>query len=321
MLVFDDPHFDLHDPGPDHPERAARLGAARAGLAGLAGGWTARTPRVATPAELETVHTASHVARVLAADGRTVMLDPDTITSAGSVQAALRAAGAALEAAAALLDGEASLVLCRPPGHHAPADRAMGFCLLNNAALAAQHLAAAGKRVLVFDPDVHHGNGTEAIFWERPDVLFVSLHQAPFYPGTGAAHAHGAGAGRGTPAGAGDALYAEAMRARVLPAVRRYRPDVCVISAGFDALAGDPLGGMRLSAAGMAALWASLLDEGLPALAVLEGGYSLDNLTTGVAACAGVLSGQGPRPALSTAPCSAGQRQNLTAVPHPLLGD
>lgn len=319
--LFDDPLFDDHHPGPDHPEKPARLKAARGGLQGL--DMTRRPPRSASREELLMVHDEAHVDHILGGDGDTVMLDPDTITSQGSVKAARSAAGAALDAAALLLRGEPSFVLCRPPGHHATRSRAMGFCLFNNAALAAEQLRRAGKRVLIFDPDIHHGNGTEEIFYEEPDVLYVSFHRWPFYPGTGAASDTGSGAGLGRtlnvpmPAGAGDGHAQAAMRRLVLPALYRFRPDCCVISAGYDALDGDPLGDMCLSPRGMAALWGALLSR-MPTMAVLEGGYSLENLRTGVAATARVLGGHGSPPL--DAPSPKGWTEHLLSFRHPLLG-
>ncbi|MEL6344332.1 MAG: histone deacetylase, partial [Myxococcota bacterium] len=274
---------------------------------------------MATVSELQAVHTTRHVDRVLAAAGQSVQLDPDTRTSPGSVDAARLAAGAALQAAERLLEGIPSFVMCRPPGHHATPDQVMGFCLFNNAALAADALARAGKRVLVFDPDVHHGNGTQDIFWSRSAVLFVSMHRFPFYPGTGAADEIGDGTTLNAPmpAGAGDAIYAETLRRRVLPAVRRFRPDVCVISAGYDALRGDPLGGMLLTVEGMAAMWGAIL-EGIPAMAVLEGGYDLNNLQQGVAATVPILANEAAPP-LSTEPVPERWIEILDALPHPLL--
>ncbi|MCB9780698.1 MAG: histone deacetylase [Alphaproteobacteria bacterium] len=295
MLLFDDPVFDTHDPGFGHPECPARLVAVRAALADL--GLPTRGARLAERAELLAVHDAAHVDRVLACDGRAVSLDPDTHTSPGSVRAARAAAGAALDAADLLLDGVSSFVLARPPGHHATRRRAMGFCLFNHAALAADRLARAGRRVLLFDPDVHHGNGSQDIFWERGDVLYVSLHRAPFYPGTGSVDERGAGPGLGAtvnvplPAGAGDDAWRAAFETVALPAIDAFDPDAVVISAGFDGLAGDPLGGTRLSVDAMCALWRPLVRRA-PTMAVLEGGYGLSTLAAGVRATAQLLAGR-----------------------------
>ncbi|RME27255.1 MAG: histone deacetylase [Deltaproteobacteria bacterium] len=299
VLIFDDPAFDEHHQGPGHPESPARLVAVRAALAGRP--WIRRRGRPATVEELCTVHAPAYVDAVLATDGRPVVLDPDVSTSAGSVRAARRAAGAALDAADALVRGEPGFVLCRPPGHHATPDRAMGFCIFNNAALAAHRLTGrdgdgARRRVLVFDPDVHHGNGTQDIFWQRDDVLYVSLHRAPFYPGSGAETERGAGPGAGLtvnvelPAGAGDDVVLAAFFERALPAIEDFDPEYCVISAGYDALAGDPLGGMRLSIDGLCRMWAPIV-AAVPTMAVLEGGYDPPLLGRAVAATADLLAG------------------------------
>jgi acetoin utilization deacetylase AcuC-like enzyme len=253
-------------------------------------------PRPARPEELAWVHHPLHVEHILGMAGRSCVIDEDTATSPGSVEAALAAAGAALGAAKALLEGQRSFALCRPPGHHASRDRAMGFCLFNNAALAAEALARQGRRVLVFDPDLHHGNGTQDIFYSRGDVLVISMHRWPFWPGSGRREERGEGQGLGATLncpmreGADDHEYHEEFRQRVLPAVEAFRPDCGVISAGFDALLGDPLGDGALSPEGLAAMWAEICAR-TPCLAVLEGGYSLPNLEKGVAACAGALAG------------------------------
>jgi acetoin utilization deacetylase AcuC-like enzyme len=281
-----------HDTG-EHPERAERLLAIERLLARE--GWLGYERLASPPATreaLERVHTVEHIERVAAAaaaaTARRVALDPDTVLSAGSYEAALHACGGAIELVARLLSGGAGQVgvsIHRPPGHHALADRAMGFCLFNNVAVAARHAIAAHglERVLVLDWDVHHGNGTSGIFWHSDEVLFVSIHQQPLYPGSGAAHELGEGRGRGytvnlpVPPGSGDEVFVSLVRDVALPLARAYRPELVLVSAGYDAHAEDPLADCAVSDAGfatMAALVRGLGDElAVPIGCVLEGGY------------------------------------------------
>ncbi|MDP7339202.1 MAG: histone deacetylase, partial [Vicinamibacterales bacterium] len=239
------------------------------------------------------VHTAAHVERVKEiADAGGGMFDPDTVASAGSYDAAVRAAGAGLAAVEGVLEGDIRNALClvRPPGHHALPDRAMGFCLFNNVAVAAASARAAGvNRVAILDYDVHHGNGTQWMFYDDPAVLYVSLHQYPFYPGTGAVTDVGRGDGIGftlnvpLEAGASDADYDRAMREVVGPVVTAFAPELILLSAGYDAHAQDPLGGMQVSTEGFAAMTAHVQRlaetccQGRLA-AVTEGGYDLTAL-------------------------------------------
>jgi acetoin utilization deacetylase AcuC-like enzyme len=226
------------------------------------------------------------------------MIDLDTVASEGSWEAGLRAAGAACDAAGALLDGESAVAFCglRPPGHHAERDRAMGFCLFNNVAVAAADAIATGRaeRVLVLDWDVHHGNGTEAIFRDSTEVLYASIHQAPLYPGTGAADYEGEGAGEGytvnmpVPAGADSAHFLALVQHVVVPLARAFGPGLVAISAGFDAHRSDPLAeclvdedGYRQMAASMRRV-ATELDA--PLLICLEGGYDPGALARSVLA-------------------------------------
>ena len=299
VALYDDPLFREHDSGHGHPERAQRLDAIRQGLrdADLLPRLTQLPARPATHDELRRVHTERHVRTVAGTEGRTVRFDPDTQAGPRSSQAALRAAGAAVDAVQRVLDGtlDRAFCLCRPPGHHAEADRAMGFCLFNNAAVAAAHALEAGlERVLIVDIDVHHGNGTQHIFEEDPRVLYVSSHQYPFYPGTGALDEMGEGQGRGftvnlpLPAGLGDGDYARVYRGLVEPIGRAFAPELVLVSAGFDAYADDPLAGMSLTARGYRELIQVCLacaDGGAPERArgvvvVLEGGYDLEGLGT-----------------------------------------
>jgi acetoin utilization deacetylase AcuC-like enzyme len=292
MLVISSHRFIEHTPPPGHPERTERAEVFDAVAAGWrARGAVVREPRAATVDELARVHTREHVADMAATDGRAVMLDADTFTSPESYEVARLAAGAAIDAARhAWRTGEPALALVRPPGHHAEPGRAMGFCLFNNIAVAAASLRAGGAaRVAIVDIDVHHGNGTQAAFYADPAVLYISSHQYPYYPGTGAADETGEGAGVGftvnvpMAAGATDADFGLAYRSLVIPALDRFRPDAILVSAGFDAHALDPLGGMRMSTAGYAHL-VQMLDEAASRLCgrrlayVTEGGYHLSAL-------------------------------------------
>ena len=254
----------LHPTG-EHPERQDRL-------LGLGGETVERT---ATDEQLARVHTASHLALLRSID-RPMLLDADTVASPTSWEAATLAAGIALEAV-----DRNGFALVRPPGHHALADRAMGFCLVNNVAVAARYAQAelGLSRVAIVDYDVHHGNGTDAIFREDDSVLFVSLHQWPFYPGTG-----GPGTSDETtvnvplPAGSGDAEYRVAFESTVEPAVRAFAPDLLLVSAGFDAHSEDPLAGMQVSEAGFRELSQRCAALAPRLVAVLEGGYNLGTL-------------------------------------------
>ncbi len=309
VLLLDDALFLEHVAPPEHPERAERLLAVRHGLAaaGLASGAAAYLPRApgdASDEQLSRVHDAAYIESLGHLAGRSGYLDSDTYLSPGSVGAARRAAGSAVDLVEGLGGRGAraarfGIALPRPPGHHALPDRAMGFCLLNNVAVAAAHARSLGhERVLIVDWDVHHGNGTEAMFYADPAVLFVSLHQFPNYPGTGAVSDQGTGEGRGRtvnvplPPGATDAVYAQAFERIVLPIVEQFAPSFTLVSCGFDAHARDPLADMRLSGAGYAAMTRSLLDtlpERCPLGLVLEGGYDLEALAESSAAVASVL--------------------------------
>ncbi len=273
----------LHATG-SHPERPERLRALQSAYPEFV------TARAATLDEVEACHNPSYVARIrsLSRAGETVLLDPDTLLTRTTYEAALLAAGATIEAVE--LGGFA---LVRPPGHHALPDRAMGFCIFGNAAIAARfaqrELGLA--RVAVLDWDVHHGNGTQTIFWDDPSVLYVSLHQWPLYPGSG-----GPGDGNETtvnvplPAGSGDREYVEVMERIVEPAIASFEPDLLVVSVGFDAAAGDPLAGMRLTGEGFRSLAQRAGGLCERVALVLEGGYDVDALPQLVAATLAGLS-------------------------------
>jgi acetoin utilization deacetylase AcuC-like enzyme len=311
--LYDDPLFREHDSGPGHPERPERLDAIRAGLraAGLERELRLLAPRAAGLDELARVHAGAHVERVAATRGRGARFDADTQAGPRSYEAAVKAAGGALDAVERVLGGDLRRAYClaRPPGHHAEAGRAMGFCLFNNVAVAAAHALARGlTRVLIVDFDVHHGNGTQALFYDDPRVLYVSSHAWPFYPGTGAVDELGEGAGAGftlnlpLPMGLGDAEYTALYREIVAPVTRAFDPELVLVSAGFDAYRDDPLAGMRLTAAGYAELTRVCLEAaegaaGGRAVFLLEGGYSLEGLALGSQAIVeGLLERATPRP-------------------------
>ena len=247
-------------------------------------------PRLATDDDLARVHTRDHIDAIVSTRGKAAMIDEDTFTSPDSEEIARLAAGAVLTGVDQVLDGpprSRALAMVRPPGHHAEADRAMGFCLYNSIAVGAAYARSRGcARVAIVDYDVHHGNGTQWIFYEDPTVLFVSSHQYPFYPGTGAASEKGRGAGLGLTlniplaAGAMDAEIEQKYAQQVLPALRQFKPDLLMISAGFDAHELDPLGQLRMTTEGFRRLTKTLCDAADElcsgrVVMVTEGGYDL----------------------------------------------
>jgi acetoin utilization deacetylase AcuC-like enzyme len=306
--------YARHLTGPGHPERPARLAAIREALAGEA--WEEHLrpvePEPVDPHLLTTVHQARYVEaiKVLATSGGG-RLDADTVVSpASSAVAHLAAGGAVVAVRDALSSRGRAFAVLRPPGHHAGPAYGMGFCLFNNAACAAEAALALGvRRVCILDWDVHHGNGTQDIFYRRADVLVCSLHQEHWYPGTGALEETGAGEGAGftvnipLPAGTGDSGYTQVFEEVVLPLLDAAAPDLLVLSAGYDAHHADPLGGMRLTEAGFAGLTRLILAHHAgPLVAVLEGGYDLAALGRSVAATLSVLAGPGAPPVPESAP-------------------
>ncbi|MBT8206956.1 MAG: histone deacetylase [Acidimicrobiia bacterium] len=304
LLVYTHDVCWLHDSGHQHPERPARLDAALKGIAASG----RQSVRIEAPlverVALQRVHTPSYIARIeefcLRGGGA---LDPDTHAGEESWEAALRSAGAGLAAMAALREeeGDAAFIAVRPPGHHALAARAMGFCLFNNIAVAAADAVARGERVAIVDWDVHHGNGTQDMFFDEPAVLYVSAHEYPQYPGTGRLDEIGSGGAVGTtinlpvPTGTQGDVYRAAFERLIVPAVTQFNPDWIFVSAGYDAHAADPLAGLRLVPDDYAYMSGALAGA-IPASRIvfyLEGGYDLRAISESVAATVDGLSGSG----------------------------
>jgi acetoin utilization deacetylase AcuC-like enzyme len=298
--VVVDREYLKHDPGESHPERPERI-QVLLDLAGALGeDFAILPPRAASRAEVERAHGADHV-RLVESTSKVnrYALDGDTITCRDSFAVSLLAVGGYLNLLDAIAAAEIGngFALVRPPGHHALRDRAMGFCLFNTMAIGAEYLKRAhgAKKILIMDWDVHHGNGTQDAFYDDPSVLFISTHQYPFYPGSGAVNEVGAGAGEGytinvpLPAGCADAEYMQVFHDIVIPAAEKFEPEWILVSAGFDPHRRDPLGGMGVTEQGFAAMAQKLVAAadkwaaGRIAL-LLEGGYDLAGLRNSVAA-------------------------------------
>ena len=302
-----------HDTGPRHPESPDRMRAIREALKDRHGVEYVDAP-AAEPADIERAHDADHVeaVREFCADGGGEW-DPDTVAGEDTYEVALQSAGLSIWAAEAALDGDdgrdTPFAIGRPPGHHAESDEAMGFCFFNNAAVAAHAAIDAHDdvdRVAIWDWDVHHGNGTQEICYDDPDVFYASTHEEGLYPGTGAIGETGEGDGDGTTlnvplsAGCGDAEYQHAFENAIAPAIERFDPDLVLVSAGFDAHRHDPISRMRVSTEGYAQFTdavRTLANDTDAALAfVLEGGYGLDTLSESVAVVHETFDGREPIP-------------------------
>ena len=336
-VLYSHPSSLEHDTGA-HPERADRIRAIEAALAARANlGWDRESSPAAERAMLERVHPSRYVNAIeefIAAGGGA--LDADTYASPGTLDAALHGAGGAVAAVEAVLRGgaPAAASVHRPPGHHAEAARAMGFCFFNNVAVAAQHaLSALGlSRVLIFDWDVHHGNGTNDIFHASREVLFVSAHESPLYPGSGPASDVGSGEGAGytvnlpVPGRSGDDVWCSLAEHVVAPLIGAYEPQLVLISAGFDAHADDPLASCRVSDRGFGAMAGSVRRAaegvGAPVVVVLEGGYDLGAVSRSLCEVLEVLgAGDAPDadPALEPHPFAEAAVARLSQV-FPALG-
>ena len=304
-LLVRDPRFREHAGGLGHPERPERLDAVDQALAPIEDLFRAVEPRPATDDEILLAHSADHLGVLKALEGRAAQIDPETYSAPRSLEIARLAIGSLIDVSLCVARGGApsAFAAIRPPGHHAEPERSMGFCLLNNVAIAAQALRmhAGLEKICIVDFDVHHGNGTQARFEAERDVLFISTHQYPFYPGTGALDETGRDAGLGTtvnlplPAGCGDAEYGPVFDEVIVPILLEFDPDLILVSAGFDGHARDPLASMNLSTHAfgvMAARLRAVAEEtcGGRLVMTLEGGYDLEALGASVAEVLGVLA-------------------------------
>jgi len=305
LILISSDRFAEHQTPPGHPERPQRAES----MDVVATEWRQRggevvAPRQATHEQLARVHDAGYLRRMAETAGHALALDADTYTSPETHEIAQLAAGAAVDAVERVMGGphKMALALVRPPGHHAERSRAMGFCFFNNIAVATAHARTLGaQRIAIADYDVHHGNGTQHMFESNPNVLYISMHQYPFYPGTGAADEVGVGAGGGftvnlpMEAGAVDEDYRVVFAEVVVPVLRQFKPDLLLVSAGFDAHERDPLANMRLTADAFAAMTMELravaaecCDERM--MLITEGGYDLRALTSSLDAVVTTLA-------------------------------
>ncbi len=314
VWLVEEDRFLAHAPPGEHAERPGRYPAVQRGLsaAGDLVEYRRLASHVATDEELLLGHTEEHLERVTAAVAANAFLDEDTYTCDTSEEVARLAVGASIDLCAAVLERgspEVGFAAVRPPGHHAERSRAMGFCLFSNVALAALEMRRRGlvERVAVVDWDVHHGNGTEHVLWEEPDLFFLSLHQHPLYPGTGALGDTGSGEGEGwnlnlpLPSGARDADVIELFDRVVVPVLHRVDPDLVIISAGYDAHVRDPLASLALTGVGFGLMTQRLRSLEVPCAAILEGGYDLQGLAEGVTATVRGLAGSFPAEVEATA--------------------
>ena len=325
LAIVTSDRFADHLTPPGHPERVERAEVMQVVASAFRErGGSVVEPRPAVDEELARIHDRAYLGVIAGTAGRAVALDPDTFTSPDTYDAALLAAGAVLSGVDHVLDagrGARAFAMVRPPGHHAERSRAMGFCLFNNVAVGAAHARARGlSRVAIVDYDVHHGNGTQWAFYDDPAVLFISSHQFPFYPGTGPAEDTGSGRGAGftanfpLEAGATDADY-ERVYAAVAGLLRQFRPELILLSAGFDAHMDDPLGGTRLTTpqfGRLTALVAAVADECCQGrlVAVTEGGYDLKALAASLRSVIDVLDGS---TALDDVPVPSGDTRRAEA--------